>query len=211
MSFIQKHLHPLTRDYFRTTKSLLAWYQSRYLPPSPLFVKRQVLWRNAIANATYVETGTYLGDTTNFLSKRFPQVISIEPETTLFKRAEKRFSDKQNVRILHGCSEDIFPTLLTELDGDVNFWLDGHYSGHNVWKTYKGKVDTPITSELSFIKENLNRLNQVAILIDDIRCFEEDNRLPDYPTLDYLVDWAREVGLSWHIEHDIFIAKRTNS
>jgi hypothetical protein len=177
------------------------------LPPSPLFVKRQVLLRNAVKNAIYVETGTYLGDTTNFLSKHFPKVISVEPEPSLFSAAKKRFSDREDVHIIHGCSEDIFPTLLLELDGDINFWLDGHYSGHHFQSTYKGEVDTPIISELSLIKENIHRFNQVVILIDDIRCFQEDSRLPDYPTLDYLVDWARGVGLIWHIEHDIFVAK----
>ncbi|KRH96853.1 hypothetical protein ASL19_15895 [Cylindrospermopsis sp. CR12] len=188
-------------------KSVLKWYRSQYLAPSPLFVKRQVLVRNAIVNGIYVETGTYLGDTTNFLSQRFPKVISIEPEATLFEKAKKRFSDKKDVHILHGCSEDIFPTLLTELNGDINFWLDGHYSGGDFWKTYKGKSDTPIISELRHIRDNIHKFNQVAILVDDIRCFQEGSRLPDYPTLDYLVDWARELSLNWHIEHDIFVAR----
>jgi hypothetical protein len=29
-----------------------------------------------------------------------------------------------------------------------------------------------------------------------------------YPSLDLLVDWARSNNFHWHIEHDIFVAKR---
>lgn len=58
------------------------------------------------------------------------------------------------------------------------------------------------------IENNLTRYEKVAVLVDDIRCF--DPAVPeyaDYPDLNYLVDWARRNKLNWHIEHDIFIAK----
>lgn len=57
------------------------------------------------------------------------------------------------------------------------------------------------------ISASLDRFDRIAVLIDDIRCFDPD--LPgfsDYPPLDHVVDWARENNLKWHIEHDIFVA-----
>ena len=49
---------------------LYNWYFKRGCSlPAPHFVKQAVLSRNAIKNSVWVETGTYLGDTTKFLCK----------------------------------------------------------------------------------------------------------------------------------------------
>jgi hypothetical protein len=53
-------------------------------------------------------------------------------------------------------------------------------------------------------------MGRVVVMIDDIRCFDPDVDAA-YPSLDYLVDWARSHGFSWHIEHDIFVAKRSTA
>jgi hypothetical protein len=45
-------------------------------------------------------------------------------------------------------------------------------------------------------------------MIDDVRCFNPELiEYSSYPTLNTLVEWANQNGLSWKIEHDIFIAK----
>ena len=109
------------------------------------------------------------------------------------------------MEILNGTSEDVFPELLPRIAGDVNFWLDGHYSAGI---TFKGRQDTPILDELACISHHLERLGKVCVLIDDIRCFNP--RMPEYssyPSLDTLVAWATKHKLGWHIEHDIFVAK----
>jgi len=52
----------------------------------------------------------------------------------------------------------------------------------------------------------------MTVLIDDLRCFGSDNpEYACYPSLNYLVDWANKLKLRWHIEHDIFIAKKTGA
>jgi hypothetical protein len=49
-------------------------------------------------------------------------------------------------------------------------------------------------------------------MVDDVRCFNPLNlEYGTYPSIDYLVDWARKNKLFWHIEHDIFIAKSFSS
>ena len=185
--------------------SYLAWEEKQFAAPSPDLIKRQCLLRNGIADACWIETGTYLGETTDLLRQHSKRVISIEPEPTLFQNAQAKFAGITNVEIINGLSEEVFPQLLPTLTGDINFWLDGHTSLHN---TFQGPLDTPIVEELNCISANLAHFGKVAILIDDIRLFKgEVVHYGPYPPLDFLVDWAREHRLAWHIEHDIFIAK----
>lgn len=178
-----------------------------YESPSPTWIKRSVLLRLGARNATWVETGTFFGDTTAFLAAESKTVYTIEPDRTLFERAEKRFHNDSRIHVIHGLSEGVFPTLLPTLSGKVNFWLDGHYSGGS---THQGPSDCPVRDELENIEKNLSRFESVTVLIDDIRCF--DPSIPayaDYPDIDCLVDWARRNNLRWHIEHDIFVARNS--
>lgn len=195
----------LYRLYFYTN-SLMVWNGRAYAAPSPSFIKQKCLLRNGLPHAVWVETGTYLGFTTNYLKSIGSRVYTIEPQKEFYERAKHRFRSDDNVQVLLGTSEDILPVLLKEISGDINFWLDGHYSGG---ETFKAETDTPIIQELIAISSNLDHLGRVVIMIDDVRCFNPTiPEFASYPPLDYLVDWAREHKFSWHIEHDIFVAKR---
>ena len=181
------------------------WAISNFQAPSPNFIKKACLLRNSIPNATWIETGTYLGETTKALSKIGLKVYSIEPEPALFINAYNYFRNFNNVEILNGTSEKIFPKLLPTISGAVNFWLDGHYSAGI---TFRGVNDTPILEELKHIADNLNHFEKVCVLIDDVRCFNPQIiEYSTYPSVNILVDWANENNLHWHIEHDIFVAK----
>ena len=182
-----------------------SWKDRSFTGNSPQFVKEAVFLTHGIKDGIWIETGTYLGATTDFLSNSFPHVYSIEPEPKLFFNAKKKFQDKQNVSLVNDTSEKAFPEILKNLSGNVNFWLDGHFSDGI---TFKGEKDCPIEEELEAIKRNLNNFDQITILIDDARCFRVDNTaFPNYPSLDFLVDWARQMNFCWTIEHDIFIMK----
>ncbi len=87
-----------------------------------------------------------MGHTTEVLSKNGLKVFSIEPEPTLYANAFKYFKKFNNVEILNGTREKIFPNLLSKLNGDVNFWLDGNYSAGI---TFKEAQDTPILENSS--------------------------------------------------------------
>lgn len=183
-----------------------AWEKRQFSAPSPHFIKQTVLLRNGLPDCTWVETGTYLGDTTNVLSKVAKMVYSIEPEPSLFAAARNKFATTANVEIINGISEAVFPGLLPKLSGDICFWLDGHYSAG---VTYQGPQDTPIADELAIVAQNLGNFGKTVVMVDDIRCF--DPSIPEYanyPTLDFLVDWARANHCKWHIEQDIFIARK---
>ena len=189
----------------RLWQGFIRWGKSGYASPSPHFVKQTVLLRNAIPSSIWVETGTYLGQTTKELSRHGSFVYSIEPEPTLYSKANDYFKSYPNVEILKGLSEEVFPSLLPKLSGDINFWLDGHYSAGI---THKGPQDTPILEELAYISANLNHFRNVCVMIDDVRCFNPElEEYSTYPTLNVLVDWANKNALSWHIEHDIFVAR----
>lgn len=183
-----------------------AWAARGWDAPSPDFVKRQVLVRNGWPQGTWVETGTFMGATTAVLAQHAFQVVSIEPEPKLHANAVARFADQPHVHIVNGLSENVFPRLLPMLNGAVNFWLDGHYSAG---VTYKGPLDTPIREELAAISAELPRWPRVCVCIDDLRCFTSDDpTFSEYPPLKTLVDWAEAHGMAWHIEHDIFVARR---
>ena len=184
-------------------QEIRSWRSVKYASPSPNFVKRSVIIRNGLKDSTWIETGTYLGGTTEILGKFGQRVISIEPDFLLFKRAQNRLKSMANITLINGLSEDVLPGILSKLDGDVCFWLDRHFSSG---MTYKGPKDTPILDELSAIENNSTNFNQVVILDDDIRLFESGAPQSNYPSLDVLVDWARSNNLHWKIEHDIFVA-----
>lgn len=190
--------------YIQDKRSFLEWKRRQYASPSPPSVKRKVLVRCGLPDGTWVETGTYMGDTTAFLSEYSKHVYTIEPSPELFKRAQARFSSNQKITCINGLSEQIFHDLLPKLSGKVNFWLDGHFSAG---VTFKGPVDTPIVEELKAVEKNLARYQRAAVFIDDVRCFDPVNpEYREYPKRAFLVEWAERNGLDWHIEHDIFIA-----
>jgi hypothetical protein len=168
----------------------------------PQFLKEKVLAKYALANSDWVETGTYKGKTTLYLSKKFPHVYSIEPNVELYKAAYNRFKGK-NVTLFNDVSENVLPKLLHKLRGNLNFWLDGHYSQGI---TFRGKKDCPIINELNAIKKNFDNFKKLSIFIDDIRLFLSSTK--DYPSINYLVDWTRRLDMKWRIVNDIFIIQK---
>jgi len=188
----------------RNIRDLQKWRRRGWSDHAPQFVKEAIFRKYAIDGATWVETGTFKGTTTRFLSGLAGKVHTIEPALKHFKRAERRFRNS-NVEVINGTSEEVFPDLLPGLEGDICFWLDGHYSAGT---TFKGDTDCPVEAELAAIDASLGHFGRVSILIDDVRCFlseAEDYR--DYPSIDYLVDWARARGMTWRIEQDIFVIR----
>lgn len=180
------------------------WSLREFTPPSPPFIKRRLLTRLGKPDAIWIETGTFEGETTEFLSRQAKCVYSIEPEPKLFANAKIKLAGHKNIELINGLSEEVFKSLLDRVNGDICFWLDGHFSGGI---THQGPQDTPIVDELALIESHLPNWGDTRIFIDDIRCFDP-MLYPGYPPLDHIVDWALRNNLSWSIEHDIFIARK---
>jgi hypothetical protein len=183
---------------------LLEWSRRAYAAPAPYVVKKQVFLRNSFSDATWIETGTYYGDTSEFLSGHATFVHTTEPEPKLFQLAKERLKQHKNVQVHNEISETFLPRILPTLTGNVCLWLDGHYSAG---ETFAGPNDTPLREELEAIRENISRFDNIAVLIDDIRFCGRQHIYGSYPSLSELVAFSDGLGLHWYIEHDIFIAK----
>ena len=198
-----KSIIPLrTRVSLRRTYSRWAWPRSGHASPAPQHVKLGVLKRYGYLDGIWIESGTFLGDTTRFLARTASMVYTIEPSTSLAARADARFRNRSNVKVLTGLSEAVLPSLLPEIVGTVSFWLDGHTSGG---PTHLGPQVTPIREELGAIEAHLSRFENTAIFVDDIRGFTPNSSyVGPYPPRSFLVEWADRNHLNWTIEHDIF-------
>jgi hypothetical protein len=193
-----RHLRSDVREW-------LDWRRRDYAAPSPSFIKRRVLLRHGHPDATWIETGTYRGDTTAVLARASRKVISLEPAAELYAAAQRRFKDVPNVELVNATSEVALPEVMARVSGRVCLWLDGHFSGG---PTFKGPNDTPILNELAAVAEHLGRWESATVLVDDLRLFTGDvHSYGPYPPLSELVSWAARHGLTWHIEHDIFVAR----
>lgn len=174
--------------------------------PAPTSVKWGVLYRWGKPDGTWIETGTHLGHTTEFLATRAKYVFSIEPDPEMASGARERFLSISNVTIINGLSEDHIGEILDSVSGPVSLWLDGHFSGPG---THQGPIDTPIQQELEAVRNRLHKFEEISILVDDVRCFDPARpEFASYPNRTWLVNWADECKLNWHIEHDIFIATK---
>jgi hypothetical protein len=191
---------------------LRKWTIASFSSPAPNIVKWKVLRRWG-GDKTWVETGTYLGETTAFLSEFSKIVYTLEPENSLFLRAAEKFKENSNVVIMGGSSEEKLLGLLNSFTNeeiqDVSFWLDGHYSAGI---TFQGDKETPIVFELNALEQFLPSITKVTIFVDDVRQFaKSDESENHYPSLSSLVSFADSHELYWIIEHDIFIMTNRHS
>jgi hypothetical protein len=168
------------RERRSENEEVAAWQKAGQPVPPPARVKRQILaaYGAAFGVGTLVETGTFLGGTVYALKDRFRTIYSIELSDDLMNRARHRFRKYSHIRILHGDSGELLPDLLGDVSERCLFWLDGHYSAGI---TARGKLDTPIVSELMTVFDHT--IKDHVILIDDARLF---NGTEDYPTLEEL-------------------------
>lgn len=116
---------------------------------------------------TFVETGTYLGDTVQLaIDANFQHIHSTELDNDLCVAAAKLFEDKPQVNIWHGDSVDTLKDILNCIDGPATFWLDAHASGHLPGGKSGG---SPVLDELRVIATH--PCKEHTIFIDDRRLF----------------------------------------
>jgi hypothetical protein len=153
----------------------------------------------------FIETGTYMGDTIEYLKNDFKQLFSIELNEDLAAKAVKRFNNESNIRIVQGDSATQLASILSNIQSPVAFWLDGHYSsefqsGDEYIVTGKGEKDTPVMEELIQITQH--SVKNHVILIDDARLF---NGHDDYPTKQQVSEFVKQKlpSHSFSIKKDI--------
>ncbi|HRJ70789.1 MAG TPA: hypothetical protein PLS03_01120 [Terrimicrobiaceae bacterium] len=146
--------------------------------------KRERLGAYAGRYSTFIETGTYLGETTQAMSKLYGEVHTIEVSPELHAKAAQRFAGNAAVTCHLGDSADVLPRIVGSLTKPAVFWLDGHYAGPRTGRA--NAYDTPIIRELEIIFQNSKKDHM--ILIDDARQFVGRN---SYPRIGVLREYVR--------------------
>jgi hypothetical protein len=173
-------------------------------------VKREILkeYQGKYKLRTFVETGTFMGDTVDYFKDQFSEVISIELAADLAQKAKKRFDGVKNVTIIQGDSAQVLKKIVKNRKEPILFWLDGHYSseffvGDVFIKTAKTDVDTPVVDELKTILEcNTDHI----ILVDDARLFVGLN---DYPSISQVKKIVRKSGKKYAVKVELDIIRIT--
>lgn len=132
----------------------------------------------------FIETGTYLGNTSQWASKYFKEVYTIELSKELFLAAVENLRTCSNVKVFHGNSADeISKILKTVGERSALIWLDAHFSGN---KTSGAHEEAPLSKELKILMEQKNHF---YILIDDARFILSplSSDPSEYPSLTELV------------------------
>ncbi|HPT07748.1 MAG TPA: hypothetical protein PLO85_06370 [Candidatus Omnitrophota bacterium] len=114
---------------------------------------------------TFVETGTYRGNSVRGALRFFSTIHTIELSRQWYESALEQFKNEKKVICHHGDSAEVLKKLSAEIHEPVFFFLDAHYSGGS---TARGKEECPLLRELEIIKE---RKTADIILIDDADTF----------------------------------------
>lgn len=130
-------------------------------------------------NPILIESGSFRGDGIQAgLDAGFRKIYSIELSEKYYDICCMRFRG-MNVHLIPGDSSEQMQELLSLIDENVTFWLDGHYSGED---TAIGKSNTPLLQELEIIKNH--HIKNHKILIDDLRGWRHDTH--GFDTLDLM-------------------------
>jgi len=199
---LKLRLDGIKRDRSRQKENALIlkdWNLKGRPVPSPQVIKRRIIkeYASRYKIKSFIESGTYMGDTVEDCKRIFKKIASIELDPSLYQGAKKRFENDNHITIYKGDSGEIIGLIMKEVSEPCLFWLDGHYSEGI---TAKGNLNTPILDELTHILHH--RIKTHVILIDDARCF---NGLDDYPSIDTLREIVKKVdnNLRFEIADDI--------
>jgi hypothetical protein len=115
---------------------------------------------------TFVETGTYLGDTVKLaLNRGYKSIHTIELDDGLYNNAVEVFRSEPRVKVWHGDTIDRLKDIVSMI-GPATFWLDAHASGPLVGGR---SGPAPVLDELDIIAEH--PFKEHTIFIDDCRLF----------------------------------------
>ncbi len=125
---------------------------------------------NKYINKYFVETGTYKGDTIDIVLKtNVEHIISIELSDTFYYNCINKYLKNKKVKLFKGNSRYDLHKLIHNINSQITFWLDGHWSGvANVGCDKELKC--PVLDELEQIKSHF--IKNHTIIIDDIRLMD---------------------------------------
>lgn len=114
---------------------------------------------------SFIETGTYRGDTTFVMEPFFEILHTIEIKQEFYENCKARYHGNK-IQFHLGDSSKVLPQILPKVQENAVFFLDGHWSSKH---TGRGEKDVPLFEEL----DSINRLfeGKALIIIDDYRLF----------------------------------------
>jgi hypothetical protein len=164
--------------------------------------KSQILLSRGIKGAGWIESGTYLGETSYLLSRSYPFVKTIEPDKRLHGFCLKYYSKVPNIEFIEGLSEVHFEKFLRDGASTLNFWLDGHFSEGLTHNSGQSSFFT----EMESIKSNVAGAKHWRIFIDDYDEFPYSDRThSQYPTRASVESWVKDIGGSLSLYGSIAI------
>ncbi len=161
---------------FRNTVQIFRWAMAGMPNPPVPAVKRRLIHRYLADYGfeTFIETGTFKGDTLASVAKTGIRSVSVELSRDYFDRANQRFAGHKNVELHQGDSADVLPRIVALLKEPALFWLDGHYSAG---ETAHGAQASPISTEIRCILDS--PVEGHVLLIDDANEFTGDGGYPE--------------------------------
>lgn len=197
-------------DLKRLARYFLRKTRDRFAPTDgvPRYaVKWKTLSEFFSDNSPVIETGTYLGETTAFLATKYISVKSFEPYAPLASYNTNRFKQNTSVTIINKTSEDGLHQAMSDHQGVINFWLDGHFSGQGTFGDIENA--SPILLELNaiFSWEKVSPDNRAFIAVDDARLFTGKN---GYPTILEIAKICDQHGYGLSVFNDIILISQND-
>lgn len=172
----------------RSATQIYRWALAGMPSPPPPAIKRRLIHRylEDYGFTTFIETGTFKGDTLASVAATGIRSISVELSHEYFDRANQRFAGRSNVELHHGDAGDVLPRIVALLQEPALFWLDGHYSAGG---TAHGALASPISAEIRCILDS--PVEGHVVLIDDAADF---NGTGGYPELGHFLTTISQHG-----------------
>lgn len=123
------------------------------------------------SNDYFIETGTYQGDTIEIIkdSNKYKYIYSMELSDVFYNNCVNRFINDKNIKIFKGNSRYDLIKIIYNINCNITFWLDGHWSDVSNVACDK-ELLCPVLYELDQIKQH--HLKSHTIIIDDIRLMD---------------------------------------
>ena len=157
---------------------------------------------------SFIETGTYQGETAIWASKHFDKIVTIEFSEEIFNQTYDKYTDFKNVNFLFGDSRKCLEQILPDVQQSI-IWLDAHWCSNG---SYGEKDQCPLVTEIELI----NRFDKDhVILIDDARLFLAPPPLPNsmqyYPDLNQIQFALNQKNRAVYVYEDVIIAVPENN
>jgi hypothetical protein len=86
--------------------------------------------QRVVAASTFVETGTFEGNSIEIVKTLFDEIHSIELSETYYEKAKERFKNEPKVKLYQGNSDQWLRILQPQLKDKSVYWLQNSRTSH---------------------------------------------------------------------------------